>query len=123
MIQTRSVEKGKIKQLLEKDSNAAQNQDKNKEWRKEASCLHGIDRKEHGLQNPCSCSPLPANAFTTLQSCVCEDFSGLQESITCALYWTAGLIMLLTESRLVGFVALPLLRNYSGTDVRRLKFF
>lgn len=44
--QTRSVEKAKIKQLLGKDSNATHNQDKNNEWRKEASCLHEIDRKE-----------------------------------------------------------------------------
>lgn len=122
MTQTGSIEKEKSSSYWEKDSNAAQNQE-NKEGKKEASCLHETDRKEYGIQNPCSCSPLSANALETPWLCVYQEFSCLKELITCALCWTAGLITLLTESRLVGSVALTLLRNYSGMDVRSLKFF
>lgn len=102
MTQTRSIEKEKSSSCWEKESNAAQNQEKNKEWKKEASCFHETDRKEHGIQNPCSCSQLSANAFETMQPCVYQEFSGLKELITCALCWTAAVITLLTESRLVG---------------------
>jgi len=65
------VRKGKIKQLLgKKDSNAARNQNKNKEHRKKASHFHEMDSKEHGilyLYSPL----LSADVFATHWSHAC----------------------------------------------------